>query len=65
MTLCFKAAENIEGKHPFISFMCKTALKLPWYLTTQELAWDKILSINLSWFHIFTFQLPFLVCHRK
>ena len=65
----FKAAVNKEDKLPLnldkFHLCVKLLLSFPDYLTTHQLTWTKLLSIKLSLFHIFTFQLPFLVCHRK
>ena len=66
MTLRFKAAVNMEDKHTLnldkFHVCVKLLLSCPGiYLCTN---WHG-LSIKLSCFHIFTFQLPFLVCHRK
>ena len=65
----FKAAVNMENKLPLnldkFHLCVKLLLSCPDILSTYQLAWTKLLSIKLSLFHIFTFQLPFLVCHRK
>ena len=69
MTLNFKAAVNMADKHTLNLDKFHACVKLllicPGYLSTHQFAWGKFLSIKLSCFHIFTFQLPFLVCHRK
>ena len=68
-TLCIKAVVNMEDKHPLnlvkFHLFVKLFLSCPKNLTTNQLPWTKLLSIKSPWFHIFTFQLPFLVCHRK
>ena len=69
MTLHFKAAVNMEDKHTLnldkFHVCIKLLLSCPGIYLRNQLAWTKLLSIKLSCFHIFTFQLPFLVCHRK
>ena len=51
---------NLEKFHICVKLLLSCSL----YLTTHQLAWTKLLCIKLSWFHISTFQLPVLVCHR-
>ena len=52
MTLCFKAVVNMEDKHPLnfhvdkFHLCAKLLLSCPYYLTTQQLAWTNLLSIN-------------------
>ena len=63
MTLCFKAVVNMKDKHPLkldkFHLCVKLLLSCPNYLTTHQQVWTELLSIKLSWFHIFIFQLLF------
>ena len=61
MTFCFKADVNMEDKHTLNINKFHLCVKLLLSLTTHQLAWTKLISIKLSWFYNFTFQLFFLV----
>ena len=63
MTPCFKAVLNMEDIHP--SNLNKFQLCVKLLLNLHQLAWTKLLCVKLSWFRIFIFQLPNLVCNRK
>ena len=57
ITICFKAVVNMEDKHPLnldkFHLCIKMLLSCPLYLTTHQLALTKLLSMKLSWFHVF------------
>ena len=63
--LCIKAVINLEDKCPLnldkFHLWVKVFLSCPSYLTTSQLTWIKLLSINIVWFHIL--KLHSLVFH--